>query len=421
MAPSRPPPVDEPPSASSSEEEESDDETMLNQKPTKDLSEDDEEEVEEEEEEVEEETDDDEEEIPQTVVNKHNDKKPIPTQSSLPVESEEDEEEEGTESDDFDMQAVPSPSISNFTIKPNTTTSNKQPVDYSSPKSKKSSGKADPSPTTSTTITLARSSTKRALESSSKENGSPKKRRGITSNGAEEKSGTNRLWSENDQIAILKGMIDYQSNNGSDPLTDAAAFHDMMKKSLNVDVSRGQMVDKIRRMRKKYLNNAEKGENGQDPVFAKPYESQSFELSKRIWGVNKVSNGSSSSRKRKVKKVEVENPQTSSQENGIMDVEMKEEEVTKEKEVKEEEESDEDFWKKYPLLERSLSNCVESPVVRGEDWKKALRSMGNSNAKVLEDNWRKFRVEELELHIKKMDLIYQQTKMIQQTFNQTNG
>lgn len=93
-----------------------------------------------------------------------------------------------------------------------------------------------------------------------------------------------RLWSEDDEIALLQGMIEYTEKENADPLTDLDAFHDYIRKSLHFIVSRNQLQNKIKRMKKKYQNNAGKGKKGKEKSFSKPHEQKSYELSKKIWG-----------------------------------------------------------------------------------------------------------------------------------------
>ncbi|KAL6562207.1 hypothetical protein OROGR_003214 [Orobanche gracilis] len=93
-----------------------------------------------------------------------------------------------------------------------------------------------------------------------------------------------RLWSEDDEIAILKGMIDYKAKKKSDPVADLNAFHDFIKKNLHVDVTRTQLQDKIRRLKKKYENNKSKEKEGKERTFIKPHEQKAYELSKCVWG-----------------------------------------------------------------------------------------------------------------------------------------
>ncbi|MBA0600326.1 hypothetical protein Gorai_006515 [Gossypium raimondii] len=69
-----------------------------------------------------------------------------------------------------------------------------------------------------------------------------------------------RLFSEDDEIALLKGMLDYSAKTGADPHTDMNGFYDFVKKSIHT--------------------------NGEDPTFSKAHEQKAFELSKKIWGVS---------------------------------------------------------------------------------------------------------------------------------------
>ncbi|KAK6931752.1 GLABROUS1 enhancer-binding protein family [Dillenia turbinata] len=93
-----------------------------------------------------------------------------------------------------------------------------------------------------------------------------------------------RFWSQDDEIAILKGLSEYSSKKGIDPFQDMNGFHESVKKSVRADVSKSQLSDKIRRLKKKYKNKVSKGKNGEDPVFTKPHDEKAFVLSRKIWG-----------------------------------------------------------------------------------------------------------------------------------------
>ncbi|CAL1386143.1 unnamed protein product [Linum trigynum] len=91
-----------------------------------------------------------------------------------------------------------------------------------------------------------------------------------------------RLWGENDEIAVLSGLIEFAEKKGADPLKDMAAFYDFINKSLAVDVSLAQLKEKVTRFRKKFKNHAN-GKNGLDKSFSKVHDQKSFDLSKKIW------------------------------------------------------------------------------------------------------------------------------------------
>ncbi|KAH7837524.1 hypothetical protein Vadar_014838 [Vaccinium darrowii] len=91
-----------------------------------------------------------------------------------------------------------------------------------------------------------------------------------------------RLWSEDDEITILEGMINYHSKRGTDPYSEIGEFHEFIKNSLSFDASKRKFVDKVRKMKVKYKKNVEKGKR---VVFSEPHSLKCFELSKKIWGV----------------------------------------------------------------------------------------------------------------------------------------
>ncbi|XP_022851586.1 STOREKEEPER protein-like [Olea europaea var. sylvestris] len=93
-----------------------------------------------------------------------------------------------------------------------------------------------------------------------------------------------RLWTEEDEIALLKGMINFKSQKGVDPYADMGVFFYYIKQKLQVIFFRAQMSSKISRMKKRFLNALEKGENGEDPIFSKPHDCKAFDLSKKLWG-----------------------------------------------------------------------------------------------------------------------------------------
>ncbi|CAH9071419.1 unnamed protein product [Cuscuta epithymum] len=106
----------------------------------------------------------------------------------------------------------------------------------------------------------------------------------------EKKSAHNRLWSNDDQIAMLKGMIDYKAQTGTDPNADFVAFNDFIMDKLDISFSKAQIKDKIKRLKKKFLTLYEKGDV---PTSAKPHESKVYELSAKIWGTESNTNAKS--------------------------------------------------------------------------------------------------------------------------------
>ena len=77
-------------------------------------------------------------------------------------------------------------------------------------------------------------------------------------------------------------MLDYRPIHDSDPAANVAAFYEFVKKSLHMEVTKAQLVDKMKRLRKKYRNNVGRGKKGKDPTFSKPHERKTYELLKKI-------------------------------------------------------------------------------------------------------------------------------------------
>ncbi|KAL8540556.1 hypothetical protein ACS0TY_001986 [Phlomoides rotata] len=187
---------------------------------------------------------------------------PVKTQSS----SEEEEEESGSESEsDSDrpdvtptqQKSISGPKKPRSDVQATTSTAAKRPAEE-----KESEG--------------------RDAKKVKKEPDSPVK----NSKDDSKKSLFQRLWSEDDEIAILNGMIEYSNIKKKDPVADLSAFLDFIKENLHVDVSRTQLQDKIRRLKKKYENNKSKEKDGKGRTFAKSHEHKAYELSKLIWGLD---------------------------------------------------------------------------------------------------------------------------------------
>ncbi|XP_047319659.1 probable transcription factor At1g61730 [Impatiens glandulifera] len=94
-----------------------------------------------------------------------------------------------------------------------------------------------------------------------------------------------RIWSYDDEVSILKGMIEHGENEGIDPaIVDKTSFYNVIRHSLKVDASKSQFIDKIRRLKEKYLTNLKKSYNGNDRIFSKDHDQKCYSLSKKIWG-----------------------------------------------------------------------------------------------------------------------------------------
>ncbi|XP_011658171.1 STOREKEEPER protein [Cucumis sativus] len=405
MAPKRPSPLDEPPAASSSEEEETssgEEEEGV----SRDGSSSEEEEEDEEETQTQTQKPKKPSALPSTSVVE---KKPAPKKSEPSTNSQAQfsSSESGSGSDtDSDTE-------SGRNVKPIAS----KPMDET-PKVKKPRSKP------SASVTPARPSLKKPGETTRDAKRPKKSSEADADDGVvaeddskksvdESKKLFQRLWSEDDEIAILNGMIDYSAKKGSDPSLDMNAFHDFIKKSLHVDVTKAQLMDKIRRLKKKYRNNADRGKKGADPTFSKAHDQKGFELSKRIWGgegflrtpavdqlkpnangtPKKNQRGSTSKALASLKAELLPSPDAPKE-----DDKMKVDDC----------EVPSGCMDGFVAFERSLG-AVGLPE---SFLKPGLELIGQSKRTELEEEWKKLHLAELELFLKRTELIRDQTKLI---------
>ncbi|CAN4104833.1 unnamed protein product [Withania somnifera] len=398
--------VDQPPSASSSEEQEVEE------------SQDEEEQEDEqsEEEESGEETEEDEPKTAPPIEKKLPTQKPVQTPQK-PQTSSESGTENGSgsesESEAESDQSQPSPSGSDFTVKP------------SFP------AKSAPS----------KPPAKRPQETQQnpKEKESRKKKPKIAKEEEKKAAATPRsLWSDEDQVALLKGIAEYKAQKGTEPNADMSAFHEFIKGKLQADVSKSQLSDKLRRLKKKFLTNVKDGE---DPVFSKGQDYLVFEYSKKIWGApvsgkgdagnsNGVKENVSNSINGKAKKnLAVKNsaePKKSAKDSSFTKTKdaEKHKEGEKEKQVAVKEVVKEDivkggdqpeFQSRYPCLAASFESMagLSTMYPNATNYLKENMSLiASDKAKVLEEKWKKLHDDEAALMAKRLDLIAEHYRLV---------
>ncbi|KAM1010135.1 hypothetical protein ACFX2I_045580 [Malus domestica] len=292
-----------------------------------------------------------------------------------------------------------SPSASDFTVKPIVSKPANSAV---MPSKKTASAKPAAAPS---------SGSKRPAETEPSLKNSKKKKVGGDDEDA--KKGQ-RFWSEDDEITILKGIIEFESKKGVAASSNVAPFLEFIKNDLQVDLSTDQLAekltDKIRRLKKKY----QAGEDGEDPVFSKPHELKCFELCKKIWGSE--ANGLDSN----VKGGKRKPPRKNNKVNNDTVLALPVSDVSVKKEVQNNvanrgvKADPDDFWSKYPCLSGSLrtGNCAPRSDLTRLLTEKMPSLVGSSKAKELEERWRALQLIEMDLSVKKLDLMQEQTKLV---------
>ncbi|CAN1161168.1 STOREKEEPER protein [Linum perenne] len=208
--------------------------------------------------------------------------------------------------------------------------------------------------------------------------------------------------SSEDDIALLKEIIRYKSETGSDPSSDLAAFFDYVDNSNSVKTkvsSKAALGNKVRRLKKRYLDIVEKNESESE-------NSDFVDLCAKIWGnpneETPPSVISGSKKRRRSEDVE---------ENGMQNGEVETTDDEEEDEEEDEEDDDEEADTEVAMEEDDVKNMQEKyPRVFASIEAEDLSNMGGlkeackllickvdeSKLQDWESRWKKVRRLELE-------------------------
>ncbi|KAJ3676020.1 hypothetical protein LUZ60_003432 [Juncus effusus] len=102
-----------------------------------------------------------------------------------------------------------------------------------------------------------------------------------------------RLWTDEEELIILKGFLDFTSKRGTTFAShqyDTGPFYEEIKQRLQLDFSKNQLIEKLRRLKKKYRNCAGRiRSKGKSFSFRSPHEQAVFEIARHIWRPTKNS------------------------------------------------------------------------------------------------------------------------------------
>ncbi|KAE8696745.1 oxygen-evolving enhancer protein 3 [Hibiscus syriacus] len=162
-------------------------------------------------------------------------------------------------------------------------------------------------------------------------------------------------------------------------------------------------MDKIRRLKKKFENNAGKGKKGEDRSFSKAHEHNAFELSKKIWGKEGISGKVKSSAAKSNGKAKANNKAVVALKAEFHSSPDKKVDIGVPMEVD-----------KVP--KSSVSNlfdkrfCVSG--LEEELLKHSLDMVDSERKAILEARWRKLQIAELELFIERNELVKEHAKLV---------
>ncbi|CAG7875156.1 hypothetical protein BRARA_E01379 [Brassica rapa] len=97
-----------------------------------------------------------------------------------------------------------------------------------------------------------------------------------------------RIWNEDDELSILKGLVEYRVKTRHDPSFDWDGFFCSVQGSIHVRFSKEQLFSKVRKLRRKFVLHMERIDRGEDPLFTRLTDSQAFGYSNMIWGLNQA-------------------------------------------------------------------------------------------------------------------------------------
>ncbi|KAK2395870.1 DNA-binding storekeeper protein-related transcriptional regulator [Trifolium repens] len=187
-------------------------------------------------------------------------------------EDKEDEEETDTDSDSDDETVPPSKLKSNDeTLK-------------SKPKPKSSAAPARSGTKRSAVVDTKQSKKKKTVAAADDYDEEKEKEVENKKSGDDSKKQFQRVFTEDDELAILKGLVDFNEEKGTDPLKYITAFYQEVKSSIHFPVTLDQLRDKIRRLKGKFETKMKSCKNGKTLTFSKPIEEEMFEFGKKIWG-----------------------------------------------------------------------------------------------------------------------------------------
>ncbi|KAK8559212.1 hypothetical protein V6N13_098799 [Hibiscus sabdariffa] len=226
-----------------------------------------------------------------------------------------------------------------------------------------------------------------------------------------------RLFSEDDEIAVLKGMLEYYDKKGVDPCADMNAFYEFVRKMIHADVTKAQLMDKIRRLRKKFENNAGKAKMGEDRTFSKPHEQKAFQLSKAIWGNEGIYGKVEPSCARSNAAKSNGKPKGNEKVLGVLKPQLL---SLPEKEVERGELMNVDNKKRCKNLYSLIDKRFVVTGMEEEILKNGLDMIGEQHRPGLEEKWKKLRIAELELFMERCELIMEHAKLMLESYKSEN-
>lgn len=251
-----------------------------------------------------------------------------------------------------------------------------------------------------------------------------------------------RLWTDEDEIELLQGFLDYTTHRGTHNAShhhDTTAFYDKIKSRLQLDCNKNQLVEKLRRLKKKYRNVVNRISSGKEFAFKSPHDQTTFEISKKIWSGTNGGGVAIGVVEEAGLEDDEPNPISNSTDlnNNGFDINASEKKTPRSrkrprvKPIEEKSPSNHQLTPPIPnLIEETVKSCLSplfkeliSNAVNGPCGIRGLgmtlnpvplsfggTSMNLSSAEMLDEKWRKQQILELEVYSKRLELVQDQIK-----------
>jgi hypothetical protein len=231
-----------------------------------------------------------------------------------------------------------------------------------------------------------------------------------------------RLWTKQDEMELLKGYLDYIKQQGKTATTlqsDVASFYDQVMPKLNTYFNKNQLVEKLRRLKRKHKMILDKGKEVQ-VSFKIPHEQAIFETSHKIWGNDTDNDVLDVDESRHVSEspdlidnVRVKNEHVENREETDKRVHKRMRLTTDDANTKNDENFG-DVTSIHGFIEETMRSCF-SPLLKELLDDAPVEPLGAlpmmfSSGEVRDEQWLKRRILELEVYLNRLELLQGQIK-----------
>lgn len=95
-----------------------------------------------------------------------------------------------------------------------------------------------------------------------------------------------KLWTDSDEMKVLQGFLEFTSKRGTTHANyqhDTGPFFEEIRPRLQFEFNKNQIAEKLRRLKKKYRNAAARVGTGRGLIFKSPHDRATYEISRKIW------------------------------------------------------------------------------------------------------------------------------------------